>query len=295
MDVSVVIVTYNSAECIGSCLASVRAQVGVEWEAIVVDNASGDKTAEVVRGLGPGVQLLANPDNRGFGRGCNQGFAASRGRFVYLLNPDALVAQPDGLARLCRAMGEHPQWGMAGTRVISPDGHPTEPSLVYPGQSRARHDFARLPGRIAWVVGASMFVRRSVYSALNGFDPEFFLYSEETDFCLRLRKLGHEIGFVPEVEIRHIGGASEQEDDPYSMWTRRTRGVQLFWRKHYSPEDAARLVRRDMVRARFRSWLNGLLACVQGRKSAVWRKQRRYQAIWQASSEFLAADRVRRG
>lgn len=290
MDLSVIIVTYRSAACIANCVASVRAQQGVPFELIVVDNASPDNTVEVVRGLGDGVQLLANRDNIGFGRGCNQGFGLSHGRFVYLLNPDARLVRPDALARLRQVMDEHPRWGMAGTRVVGEDGHVTEAATTYPGQARTKADLTHLPGSIAWVVGASMIFRREVFSALGGFDPDFFLYSEEIDLCLRLRKLGHEIGFVNEVEVRHIGGASEEGADPYDSWTRRMNGVQRFWKKHYPAEDALLLVRRDLVRARLRVALNSLLACFQGSRSSAWQKRRRYEAIRDTSARFLAAN-----
>src|SRR5262249_48788965 len=158
---------------------------------------------------------VENRDNVGFGRACNQGFAASKGRYIYFLNPDAQLIGSYPLANLCHALSEHKNWGMAGSRVVSATGEWKEPATSYPGQAHIRKDFSGLPGRIAWVVGASMIVRREVYAELGGFDPEFFLYSEETDFCLRLRKCGYEIGMVENSAVRHIGGASESGRDPY--------------------------------------------------------------------------------
>src|SRR6266540_3513827 len=214
MEVSVIIVTYNARKFISECLASVKAQEGVQSETIVVDNASPDGTAEFLRELGGDIRLIANSDNVGFGRACNQGFAASRGRYIFLLNPDAWLVGRDALSRLCRQLEDHPRWGFAGTLVLSADGRDFPPHTDYPGQARSRNDFSRLPGTIAWVLGASMLVRREIYDALGGFDPDFFLYCDETDLCLRVRKLGHEIGFVDSVEVRHIGGATEQDRDP---------------------------------------------------------------------------------
>ncbi|MFO1515050.1 MAG: glycosyltransferase family 2 protein [Verrucomicrobiota bacterium] len=288
--VSVIVVTYNSASCIRACLESVLAQQGVTVEIAVVDNASQDDTVGVVRDFGTRVNLMANQDNAGFGRGCNQGFAASSGQFIYFLNPDARLVQPDALAALVHAIRSHPHWGMAATRVVSATGKDeSPPSPIYPGQTHAKNDFARLPGRIAWVIGASMFIRRDVLAALNGFDPDFFLYSEETDLCLRLRKLGHEIGFLNEVTVRHIGAVSERGCDPYAMWTRKMEGLHLFWRKHFSPGDTAHLVRRDLRRARFRLLLNGILAALQPPHSTAWQKQRRYLAVRNTSLRFLSS------
>ncbi len=289
MDVSVIIVSYQSAAHVRDCLASAQAQEGIQSEILVVDNASSDDTAGVVRNLGQGVTLLANRDNLGFGRACNQGFAASRGRFIYFLNPDAQLVQSDALARLGRALEDHPRWGMAGTRILSVEGQiVSPPATSYPGQFHTRNDFARLPGQIAWVLGASMFFRREVFAALGGFDPDFFLHSEETDLCLRLRQQGYEIGLVDDVAVRHIGGASEQRRDPYEVWRQRMDGLHRFWKKHYLPEDAARLVRRDRRRARFRMLWNGGLAWLQPPHSKHWQKHRRYRAIWEASTFFLA-------
>ena len=285
-EVSVIVVTYRSASQIVECLDSVCAQEGVSVEVIVVDNASNDSTAEKVRKYGRGVRLLANKENVGFGRACNQGVAVSTGRLIYLLNPDAKPVGKDALLSLTQVMAAHPKWGMAGTRIVNDHGQ-SFPSFSYPGQAKARNDFDRLPGEIAWVLGASMVIRREVYAALNGFDPDFFLYSEETDLCLRLRKLGHEIGYVENIEVRHIGGASEQGQDPHGVWVRKMRGIHLFWRKHYAPEDVERLVRRDQARARFRMHLNHLLSNFSPAGSPSWQKWRRYQAIFETSREDL--------
>jgi hypothetical protein len=282
---SVIIVAYCSAAQIERCLDSVCAQEGLSTEVIVVENASGDGTAETVRRYGRGVRLLANHENIGFGRACNQGFAASKGQLIYLLNPDAEIVGKNALRCLAREMANHPQWGMAGTRIVSHNG-PSFPNYSYPGQKKVRNDFHTLPGRIAWVLGASMVIRRDVYAALNGFDPDYFLYSEETDFCLRLRKQGHKIGYVESIEVQHIGGASERGRDPYEVWGRRMSGMHLFWSKHYRPEDVERLVRRDQSRAHVRMLLNRLLSCFSPAGSRSWEKSRRYRAIFETSRAF---------
>jgi N-acetylglucosaminyl-diphospho-decaprenol L-rhamnosyltransferase len=289
MDVSVIIVTYQSASSIGDCLDAVLSQQGVETEIVVVDNASADDTLNVVRSRSAkNLRIISNPANLGFGNACNQAFAGSQGRFIYLLNPDAQLVEPDALQRLCLILDQHQEWGLVGTALIGADGTPQPPpESTYPGQSRARNDFANLPGSVAWVLGASMFLRRNVYDTLCGFDPDFFLYSEEIDFCLRVRKQGYEIGYVSDVEVRHIGGLSEQGRDPYEVWTRRTTGLHLFWNKHYAPEDVTRLVEFDAARARRRMRLNAILAQLLPVNSKPWQKMRRYQAIWDTSTRFL--------
>ena len=289
MDVSIIIVTYNSASSIADCLRSVDEQQGLQRETLVIDNASRDQTANVVRPSPAKPLLVENQENVGFGRACNQGFTASKGRYIYLLNPDAQLIGPNALAKLCRALSEHKNWGMAGSRVVSSTGDWKRPATSYPDQSHVAKDFSDLPGKIAWVVGASMIIRREVYSELGGFDPEFFLYSEETDFCLRLRKRGYEIGLVEDAAVRHIGGASERGSDPYDVWTRRANGLHLFWQKHYPPADVEKLLRRNCFRARYRMLLNGWLARFQSPNSNAWQKHRRYRAVWETSKTLLSA------
>ena len=294
IDVSVITVTYNSAGCVSDFLGSVRAQKGVAAEIIVVDNASKDETAQIVRAGNPGVHFIENRENLGFGRACNQGFKASRGRFIYLLNPDAQLIGNDALANLCRALEAHPRWGMAGTAFLTPDGQPKGTlNKDYPGESSTRTNFSHLPGSIAWVIGASMFVRREAYEAVGGFDPNFFLYAEDTDLCLRLRQQGYEIGVVETVKVQHVGAASEKGMDPYEASVLRTKGIHLFWKKYFVPEDVAKLVRRDQRRARYRMVLNGLLAAAQPPHSMAWRKARRYRATYETSARFLAEQQAK--
>jgi len=292
MDISVIIVTYNAAEYIRACLDSVCRQEGVELEILIVDNASADHTAQVVReyiGGKKNLRLFANRENIGFGRANNQAFAASAGQFVYLLNPDAQLEPPGALKILREQLERHPEWGVAGTRILQGDGQ--EELAVcehYQGQEHVRHrDFSKLPGRRACVLGASMFFSRRVFAETGGFDEDYFLYQEEADLCLRLRENGHEIGFVPEVTIRHIGEVSERGCDPYETWRRRAGGMLLFWKKNYPAADARRLAEMDRKRSRFKMISYGWLARFQPANSSAWRKHRKYRAIWEQSRSFL--------
>jgi len=289
-DVSVIVVTYNSASCVRECLQSVLDQQKVAVELIVVDNVSRDDTVALVGAFGSSVKLITNQNNVGFGRACNQAFATSNGQFVYLLNPDAELVQRDGLVKLCRSMQANPSWGLAGTRVVSPEGiEESPPAMSYPGQRRTKNNFAHLPGKIAWIIGASMFIRRTVFASLRGFDPDFFLYSEETDLCLRTRELGCEIGFVDAVTTRHIGSVSERGSDPYETWVRKHDGLHQFWKKHYETADVRRLVQLNLRRAFVRTFFTGVLAKFQQPHSAAWQKHRRYRAIKDTSAKFLSS------
>ena len=288
IDVSVIVVTYNSADCIKTCLESVLDQQGVSIEVIVVDNVSTDKTKETVREIKGDVRLLINLENVGFGRACNQGVAASKGKYVMFLNPDAAFDRKDSLAKLFTEMESNSRWGLTGTTVKEADGSvECPPSYYYPKQERTSRDFASLPGKIAWVFGASMFVRKETFLAIGGFDPEFFLTSEETDLCLRLRELGCEIGFVKEVTVQHIGAASERGRDPYDTWRLRAPGMYRFWAKHYPRKEARKLLVKDWMRSRYRQVVYRLVALLAGKNSQSWQKYRRNKGIGDAAGAFL--------
>ena len=287
-DISVIIVTYNSSECIQACLDSLWSQKGVDYEVIVVDNTSTDDTLLTVRNNRS--LLLENEENIGFGRACNLGMARSTGRYIFLLNPDARLTDESDLAQVCRLMDENPRWGLAGAKVLSPNGSlESPPAREYPGQKHVQRDFSQLPGSISWVIGAAMIVRRDIYLQVGGFDPEFFLYSEETDLCLRIRECGYEIGWMEDVSVRHIGGESEKGVDPYDTSCRKLRGLLTFRTKHYAHRECVFLANRDRRRAFFRMITNGLLALVRGKTSTAWEKYRMYRGVWKTSKHYLAS------
>ena len=287
-DISVVIVTYNSSACIQACLDSICSQRGVDYEVIVVDNASSDGTLPKVRNNR--CLLLESEENIGFGRACNLGMSKSKGRYIFLLNPDAQLTDESDLAQVCRLMDENPRWGLAGAKVLSQNGSPeSPPAREYPGQKHVQRDFSQLPGSISWVIGAAMIVRRDIYLQLGGFDPDFFLYSEETDLCLRVRECGYEIGWMEDVAVRHIGGESEKGVDPYDTACRKLRGLLTFRTKHYAQGECVFLARRDRRRPFFRMLTNGFVALLRGKKSREWQKYRMYRGVWETSKRHLAS------
>jgi len=183
----------------------------VPLEVIVVDNASRDGSPEAIERSFPLTQLIRSPDNVGFGRACNLGVSASRGRFILLLNYDARLLE--GLKEALGHLDVHPAVGILGGRLIYPDGRP-QPSFGYshtparvvlswlniPGFSReVRSPGAYLVGQqeVAWVSGALLLARRTVWEALDGMDPGFFLYLEDVDFCERARSAGFRIDYLP--------------------------------------------------------------------------------------------------
>jgi len=252
-EVSIVIVTYHSADVIGSCLDSIESAGSVSREVFVVDNASGDGTAELVRTKYPSVQLIANDSNRGFSAANNQAIPLCRGRYLFFLNPDAELAG-GCLETAVRYMDENPRIGLAGTKVVNPDGSMQETiSLRYPGQKHAADELKGLKGSIACVLGASMVARADLIRAIGGFDEDYFLYGEDQELCLRIRQQGFEIGYIGEAVVRHIGGHSERASASADRWRRKTLAEYIFYRKHYRPETIRRIAREDRVKARWRT------------------------------------------
>jgi len=150
---------------------SILRQQGASFEVIVTDNASADDTLQKLRK--ETVALIEGKENIGFGRACNLGFSQSEGKYILFLNPDAELVSEFALRDMCRNMEQNPHWGLAGAKVVSHEGSlESPPAGEYPGQKHVSRDFSKLPGKIAWVIGASMIVRRDIFSRLGGFDPD---------------------------------------------------------------------------------------------------------------------------
>ena len=252
MDFSIIIVSFNTADLIGNCLASVLTGDDCEKEVFVVDNASTDGSTEMIRRSFPRVNLIANPVNRGFAAANNQVLPECRGRFLFFLNPDTMLA-PDALKTLRAFMEENPRIGLAGARMINPDGTDQESvSYRYPGEKYTAGELKGLPGRVACVLGAAMVARTEIIRDVKGFDEAFFLYGEDQDLCLRIRRAGYEIGYARSAIVTHIGGQSDRQSASAERWRRKVRAEYQFYRKHYRPETIARIRRVDTAKALWR-------------------------------------------
>jgi GT2 family glycosyltransferase len=274
-EISVVIVSYNTADLIGECLASLETGQGVPLEIFVVDNASSDGSAEAVRKGFPAVHLVENRVNRGFGPANNQVLSRCRGRYLVLLNPDA-VARPGAFREMASFMDSHPRVGLAGPRITNPDGTPQDSvSFRYPGQKHTAGELAGLPGSIACVMGACQIVRPELMKRIGGFDEDFFLYGEDQDLCLRIRESGFEIGIVESAEVVHHGGKSERGCTTPEVWGKKMRAEYLFYEKHYLPGTIRRIARAHLLKARWRLAVLGLsLPFARDRAAAVGKMQK---------------------
>jgi len=242
--VSVVLVTYNSAEHIGRCLTAM-ANDGTRRtrEFVVLDNASTDDTVAVVRALSaPACRLYVSSLNLGFASGANAGVAQSTGRWVLLVNPDAVVA-PGAVDALVDFAEQHPDAGPIGGRTFRPDGS-VDPRSCWGRQtlwstfcfatglsSALRRSTRFNPESLgAWgrdavrevgtVTGYFMLVSRAHWDALGGLDPTFFMYGDDVDFSERARRLGLRPMITPDAVTQHSGGASSVDDERAVMLLR---------------------------------------------------------------------------
>ena len=255
-DVSVVIVTHDSAGIVGRALASVR-DAG---EILVVDNASADDTPGTVARAAPGARVVSLSTNTGFAYACNAGLAAASRPFVLFLNPDAAL-EPGALQALLDAAARYPNAALIGPSILRPDGA-VEPShdlgLFARIAAGARRDAGEAPAgdlSAEFLSGAVLLGRVAALRAVGGFDPDFLLYFEDDDLCWRLRAMGWTLVRAAAARARHAGGASA----PPSPARERLKRVSFGWsRLHFEAKHrdetafartALRLISRHVLRA----------------------------------------------
>lgn len=235
-DLSVIIVSWNVRELLRACLQSVLA-CPLSVEVIVVDNASTDGSAAMVAQEFPAVRLIVNTANRGFTAANNQGIALARGRYVCFLNPDTVVGG-DALQMMVAYLAAHADVAAVGPQLRYGDGRPQSscrrfPTLCsalfestplewhWPGNPWAR--WYRMEDRLPlspageegvevdWLVGAALMTRREILEQIGGFDEGYFMYSEELDWCRRVRQTGRRIVYLPAAQIIHYEGKSSEQ------------------------------------------------------------------------------------
>lgn len=225
---AIVVVTYNSRVEIGPCLDSVVGHTApYPTRVVVVDNRSSDATISVVRERWPSVQVIDAGANVGFARANNRGVAATASEFVLLLNPDTIVP-PGAIQALVRGLAIRPDAAIAGPRLldersfpelsfgppISPWGELRQKALLALYRRRLRRVVryidrrTREGGERAWVSGACLLIRRADWEAVGGLDERYFMYTEDVDLCAAVRARGRRVVFVPQAEVRHLGGRS---------------------------------------------------------------------------------------
>ncbi len=301
IDLSVIVVTWNSRRDMETCLSSLPQSVQRHtYEVLLVDNASADDTLALSRRLMPSVRVLQNDTNIGFAAANNQGIAVAAGRYVCLLNPDTVLRE-HALDTLAEFLDAHPAVRACGPGMLNRDGTPQRtgvrfPSLwnllaetlyldrVFPstrlfGGHRELYEDPSRPRAVDYVQGSCLMVRREVLETVGALDEGFFMYFEETDWCYRIRAAGGEVWIVPSAGVIHFGGDTAGHYDEHRLVLYH-RSLLRFFDKHYTV--SARIAVRALVfvrsLVRIVSWcIIGLFR--PGLRSAAWSSCRGYMRV----------------
>ena len=241
LDLTVVVVSWNVRELLRQCLRSVYRSLaeaqGLEVplcaEVIVVDNASADGSAQMVLQEFPQARLILNRENRGFTAANNQALRSAAGRYFLLLNPDTEVLG-DAPQQMVSYLDEHPQVAVVGPKLLYPDGQVQPSRRRFPTRATGfiestplQRAFSRsaalqryyvedLPcdreQEVDWVVGACLAVRGEAARQVGFFDESYFMYSEELDWCYRLKQAGWKVAYLPSAEVKHYEARSSEQN-----------------------------------------------------------------------------------
>lgn len=261
--ISIIIVNYNTERDLCNCIDSFLNFNTVDFEVIIVDNSinlSQDFKAKYNIGK---IKIINPSYNMGFGRANNLGVEHAVGEFILFLNPDCLVLEPQSLERMIEVFTNDLNIGIVGGCVF--DYHLIDGKTVITGKALApqhyyskykkldKQLFGDLAGNIAWVSGSVMMLRTKDFRLLGGFDPDFFLYAEESDLCLRYRRqLGFRIEVSWQAKFAHIGQASQSNLSSYDKTMLMRRGALLFLHKHYPNAYVKRILLQEILFSSFK-------------------------------------------
>ena len=255
MKLSIIIVNWNTCEITLQALRSVYQETqGFDFEVILIDNNSADKSVEKIRAEFPQVQLVVNTDNLGFGRANNQGLKIAKGEYIFLLNSDTIVLN-GAIQTLVKYLDEHPAVAVLGPKLLNADKtfqhscrrrlpnplnsffHLFGLARLFPKSKMATNykryaDDSNVTEPAEILSGAAMFFRRQVYETVGGFDERFFMYGEDVDLCKRILDAAYKIMFVHTAEIIHLGGASSKKRKTKSL-INFYEAMWIYYDKHY--------------------------------------------------------------
>lgn len=258
-DLSIVIISWNVRELLRRCLDSIQESLkgekgeGLLVETIIFDNGSTDGSADMVREDFPRVHLMESEVNLGFTKGNNLAIGQSEGRYILLLNPDTEVVG-DALGTMVAYMEAHPRVGALGPQLLNPDGTTQSSRRRFPTLATAflestvlqpwfqgsgilkRYYVLDRPDNeiqpVDWVVGAALLIRRVALHQVGPLDEEFFMYSEELEWCYRLKAQGWEVDYLPTAQVVHQEGRSSEQVLP-ARHIHFQRSKVLFFKRYY--------------------------------------------------------------
>lgn len=269
--VSIIYVNYKTGELILDSIRSVKEQSrDISFEIIVVDNCSGDGSAERIKEGCPEATLIQAPQNLGFGRANNLGIEAAKGEVVFFLNPDTLLTN-NAIKILYDYLKGHKKVGACGGNLVDMNFSPVNsygrrfPSLweeflsifylkplLWHNSRSASYNYTGKPMGVASIVGAGLMVKRSVLDQVGYFSPDFFMNFEETELCLRIKKAGYLVMSVPEARIIHLEGQSSYINA--SRMQRYFEGQYVFFGKRYGPRGVKLLYALIALKCGLRQW-----------------------------------------
>lgn len=260
MDISVVIVSYNGRDLLRRCLTSLYENTrGVQFEVIVVDNASQDGTPEMVEAEFTSIRLVRRTTNSGYARAVNEGVSNGHGGAFLILNPDTELTS-DALASMYAYLQEHEDIGILAPKLVNGDGSLQLSCRAFPNISTALFNRYSLLTRlfpqnrfsarylmsdfdhhaisdVDWVSGACWLLSRRVYDEIGPLDEGYFWSIEDVDYCRRVHRAGMRVVYYPDVSIvHHIGGSSATL--PNRSIVERHRGMWRYYRTHLRPNNA---------------------------------------------------------
>lgn len=277
MDLSVILVNWNTRDALSRCLASLQeATDGLDCEIVVVDNASSDGSVEMVRAAFPRVQLFANSENLNYAAGSNQAIEAATGARLLLLNPDTEVRQP-ALRLLLQTLDAHPEAAAAAPALIYPDGRLQASVRRFPSPAVLAGEltflnrilpvlprYRQLPpqdsiSEVEQPMTSALLVRRQAFEAVGLFDPAFPLYFNDVDWCFRCRRAGWKILYQPGARVLHELGASTRQVRAEAILLSHA-GLERFYMKHYGEKLHPLLMRLMLMLIRFSGRLRAAIA-----------------------------------
>jgi len=268
MDLTIALVSYNTRNLLKGCLSSVYGKTaGLEFEVIVVDNASTDGTLEMLKREFSQVKIIGNRENQGFAGANNQAIEQSKGRYLLLLNPDTLF-KSGSLHKMITFMDDNSEVGALGCKILYPDGRIQPSNDNFPGlftelfrmvqlkrlipdpkmRAKIGRKWGKMLGRtlggylnlywdterireVDWITGAFFLIRRKAIQDVGLLDENFFMYYEDADWCYRMRQRGWKIFYFPFFEIVHYVGESDGKFSPHTF-IEQHKSMHYFFKKH---------------------------------------------------------------
>ena len=271
MDLSIIIVSYNTKELLVDCLKSIqKAFQFISAEVFVVDNNSSDRTVSLIKKKFPKIKLIANKQNLGFSKANNQAIREAQGKYILILNPDTRLMS-DTIIKMIDFMQDNPQVAVSTCKVELPNGQldrdcrrhfptPWRAFCHFAGLSKIfatseildQYYYGYLPDdhqhEIDSCAGAFMMVRKSAIAEVGLFDEDFFFYGEDLDWCYRFKEAGFKIVYTPITKIIHYKGAASGMKSTSAHLTKATReskkkaiaesirAMELFYKKHFTSQ-----------------------------------------------------------